>query len=133
MDWHFCPHCETQLDAETYICPACRWDPLAPPEQWRGKPTPKSDVYALGVLLFELVTGDTPFHGTLPQLMTAHAEQRPARPSWFRSSLPAPFERLILRALAKDPAMRPTMDEVATALTDLALSATHLEPLQASA
>ena len=33
MDWHFCPHCETQLDAETYICPACRWDPLAPPEQ----------------------------------------------------------------------------------------------------
>lgn len=29
MDWHFCPHCETQLDAETFICPACRWDPLA--------------------------------------------------------------------------------------------------------
>ncbi len=33
MDWHFCPHCETQLDAETFICPACRWDPLAPTEQ----------------------------------------------------------------------------------------------------
>jgi len=32
LDWHFCPHCETQLDAETFICPACRWDPLAPPE-----------------------------------------------------------------------------------------------------
>ncbi|MEZ4596397.1 MAG: hypothetical protein R3C32_05860 [Chloroflexota bacterium] len=32
VDWHFCPHCETQLDAETFICPACRWDPLAPPE-----------------------------------------------------------------------------------------------------
>ena len=32
MDWHFCPHCETQLDAETFICPACRWDPLATPE-----------------------------------------------------------------------------------------------------
>ena len=29
LDWHFCPHCETQLDAETFICPACRWDPLA--------------------------------------------------------------------------------------------------------
>jgi hypothetical protein len=32
LDWHFCPHCETQLDAETFICPACRWDPLAVPE-----------------------------------------------------------------------------------------------------
>jgi len=32
VDWHFCPHCETQLDAETFICPACRWDPLATPE-----------------------------------------------------------------------------------------------------
>jgi hypothetical protein len=30
VDWHFCPHCETQLDAATFICPACRWDPLAP-------------------------------------------------------------------------------------------------------
>jgi hypothetical protein len=33
VDWHFCPHCETQLDAVTFICPACRWDPLAPPEE----------------------------------------------------------------------------------------------------
>jgi hypothetical protein len=33
VDWHFCPHCETQLDAVTFICPACRWDPLAPPDE----------------------------------------------------------------------------------------------------
>lgn|GEM_PF-3308581 len=32
MDWRFCPHCETQLDAETFICPACRWDPLSTPQ-----------------------------------------------------------------------------------------------------
>ena len=32
MNWRFCPHCETQLDDATGICPACRWDPLdAPP------------------------------------------------------------------------------------------------------
>ncbi len=36
MDWHFCPHCETQLDAATFICPACRWDPLAPTEEPEG-------------------------------------------------------------------------------------------------
>jgi serine/threonine-protein kinase len=109
--------------------PACM-----PPEQWRGAPTAKSDVYALGCLLFELVTGDTVFHGTLPQLMVAHADKRPPRPSWLRAQLPPALERLILRALAKDPAMRPSMDELATALTDLALSATpHVEAMAASA
>jgi hypothetical protein len=29
MNWQFCPHCETELDAATSICPACRWDPLS--------------------------------------------------------------------------------------------------------
>lgn len=38
MDWQFCPYCETQLDEETSICPACRWDPLAP-----AKPDTTSD------------------------------------------------------------------------------------------
>jgi hypothetical protein len=28
MNWQFCPHCETELDAATSICPACRWDPM---------------------------------------------------------------------------------------------------------
>jgi hypothetical protein len=32
MNWRFCPHCETELDAGTGICPACRWDPLDVPE-----------------------------------------------------------------------------------------------------
>ena len=31
MNWRFCPHCETQLDEATGICPACRWDPLESP------------------------------------------------------------------------------------------------------
>lgn len=39
MDWHFCPHCETQLDAVTFICPACRWDPLAPADEAEGPDT----------------------------------------------------------------------------------------------
>ncbi len=38
MDWHFCPHCETQLDDATFICPACRWDPLAPPRETPDEP-----------------------------------------------------------------------------------------------
>jgi eukaryotic-like serine/threonine-protein kinase len=90
------------------------------PEQWQGRPQRASDVYALGCVLYELVTGETPFDGSLPQLMLAHLEQRPARPTWLRAGVPGELERTILRMLAKDPAMRPTMRELADELGDLA-------------
>jgi serine/threonine-protein kinase len=90
------------------------------PEQWNAAPEPASDVYALGCLLFDLVTGDAPFAGSLPELMFAHQEMRPARPSWLRTGVPAALDRLILRALAKAAADRPTMEEMALALAELA-------------
>ena len=90
------------------------------PEQWRGRPVPASDVYALGCVLYELATGDTPFGGSLAQLMAAHLDQRPARPSWLRRGLPIELERLILRSLAKDPELRPSMAELAHELGELA-------------
>ena len=101
------------------------------PEQWKGRPTLASDVYSLGCMLYELITGETPFDGSLPQLMHAHLSQRPARLTWLRAGVPIELERLILRALAKDPAHRPTMAEMATELGDLAgmLSATETMPM----
>ncbi len=89
------------------------------PEQWRGNPSTASDVYALGCLLYDLTTGHPPFDGSLPELMAAHLERRPARPSWVRK-MPIELERLILRSLAKDPAVRPAMREVAVQLGALA-------------
>ncbi|HEY4175522.1 MAG TPA: serine/threonine-protein kinase [Kofleriaceae bacterium] len=91
-----------------------------PPEQWRSRPCLKSDVYALGCLLYELICGDQPFHGTLPQLMILHCEQLPLRPSTYRSELTGVVESLIMRMLAKDPALRPTMEDVEYTLARLA-------------
>jgi serine/threonine-protein kinase len=71
-------------------------------------------------MLYELVTGEVPFEGSLPELMVAHLEKRPARLTWLRSGVPLELERLIMRALSKDPAMRPTMLELARDLGDLA-------------
>ena len=82
------------------------------PEQWRGAPIVQSDVYALGCLLYELVTGEHPFHGTLPQLMLAHCQQMAARPSTHRSDVPLELEHLIMRTMAKEPGMRPSMYEL---------------------
>lgn len=89
------------------------------PEQWRGNPTAKSDVYAFGCMLYELVCGDQPFHGTLPQLMLAHHEWLAERPSLHRSDVPAELERLIVRAMAKDQALRPTMAELEVGLRQI--------------
>jgi serine/threonine-protein kinase len=91
------------------------------PEQWQGRPCTASDVYALGCMLFDLITGLPPFDGSLPELMLAHLETRPARPSWLATQpIPIELERIVLRALAKDPAARPTMATLAIELAQLA-------------
>jgi serine/threonine-protein kinase len=93
-----------------------------PPEQWAGEVEPRSDVYALGSMLYELTTGGTPFAGSLVEVMTAHGEQPPTAPSRVRAGIPASLEDLILRMLAKEPGLRPRMADVSSALTDLAFA-----------
>jgi serine/threonine-protein kinase len=93
------------------------------PEQWRGRPQLATDVYALGCTLFEALAGEPPFAGALAELMAHHLEDRAPRPSWLRADddrVPSELERLVLRMLAKDPAARPTMREVADELFALA-------------
>lgn len=92
------------------------------PERALGKPaTAASDVYALGCVLYHLVTGHPPFTGDDPTtVLRQHVRTDPAPPSAERPELAAPVEDLLLRMLAKDPEDRPSTAEIlnGVALTD---------------
>jgi tRNA A-37 threonylcarbamoyl transferase component Bud32 len=78
------------------------------PERIRGEPpSPSSDIYGLGVLLYELLTGKVPWDGHVSQILTGHLEQQPTPPSQLiEGGLDAALENLVLHALAKRPAER---------------------------
>ncbi|MEZ4360871.1 MAG: serine/threonine-protein kinase [Kofleriaceae bacterium] len=78
------------------------------PERISGEPaTPSSDVYGLGILLYEMVTGRVPWDGAVDAILQGHMEQTPTPPSeLLEQGLDPAIEALILRALAKSPAER---------------------------
>ena len=90
------------------------------PEQAGSLPVDaRSDQYSLGVMLFEMVTGRVPFHGESPTaVMVQHLRDLPPEPCLLNPSLPPAVQRVILKALAKDPAARfATTGEMARAFT----------------
>jgi serine/threonine-protein kinase len=88
------------------------------PEQVRGKPLDKrADVFAVGVILYELTTGRRLFRGTDVQIMTQIVEQDVPPPTSILNNYPAELEQVVLNALARDRARRtPSSAHLALAL-----------------
>jgi tRNA A-37 threonylcarbamoyl transferase component Bud32 len=78
------------------------------PERIRGEdPSPPSDIYGLGILFYELLTGKVPWDGNVAQILCGHLELEPTPPSHLiDGGLDPALEKLVLRALAKTPQAR---------------------------
>ncbi|HTI15022.1 MAG TPA: protein kinase [Dictyobacter sp.] len=82
-------------------------DYMAPEQVIGGEVDPRSDIYSLGVILFQMLTGTTPFQGETPmQIAAQHLQVPPPSPQILRPDLPIAAEQVILRAMAKRSAER---------------------------
>ena len=96
-----------------------------PPEQaMGGEVTPQSDLYSLGAMLYEMVTGRPPFLGDdAVAIIGQHINTPPVAPTWHNGQCPRSLDALILRLLAKDPSERPeSASDVLSALSAIDLS-----------
>jgi serine/threonine-protein kinase len=92
------------------------------PEQWKNKVCPQTDIYALGTIFYELVTGRRPYDAETPAAIAVKQATEPlVRPRTFISNLPEEVERVIFKTLAFKPENRyPSMQQFFSVLNNLA-------------
>ncbi|MBA2285991.1 MAG: protein kinase [Ktedonobacteraceae bacterium] len=96
------------------------------PEQVEGKPRPESDQYALAILVYEWLSGERPFHGSLTEIATQQLLANPPSLREKAPDIPPAVEQVIMRALAKDPKQRySTIGDFAHALEQ---ASHHIQP-----
>jgi serine/threonine protein kinase len=77
------------------------------PELAEEPASPRSDIYALGVLLYQMLTSKVPFSASTPlAVFSKHVSEQPQRPSVYNATIPVAVEKVILHALQKDPRRR---------------------------
>jgi len=103
------------------------------PEQAKGEaPSPSSDVYALGVILYEMITGQLPFIAkNATELAQLHREALPIPPRQINPAIPLPLEQILLKILSKEPTARyRTADQLGRVIINFAASARVGEPTE---
>ncbi len=101
------------------------------PEQIQSKPCPASDQYALGIVVYEWLTGERPFDGTFTEIATKHILVSPPPLRALAPTLAPAIEEVVMRALAKDPQQRfPSAQAFAQAL-EAAIGPDHTTTLVA--
>ena len=87
------------------------------PEQIRGdKATPASDWYAVGVMLYEALTGKLPFPGTVQQVLAGKLERDPAAPAELAPAVPDDLANLCMQLLDRDPRKRATAESIGSCI-----------------
>ena len=101
---------------------------LSPEQAKGGEVDPRSDLYSLGIVLYELLTGKTPFEGDTPvEIAMKHLSTAPKPPSKLRPDIPPELDMVVLRALAKNPDDRyQSADEMEADLDRVARGAARL-------